>query len=972
VTASSPRRRVRKLIEVALPLAAINAASAHEKSIKHGHPSTLHLWWARRPLAACRAVLFAQLVDDPGSHPEHFAGEAAQQQERERLFRIIEDLVQWKNVANETVLHRAQTEIARSLAWQRGETAPQKPAEVRSYLAQHGPPICDPFCGGGSIPLEAQRLGLRAYGSDLNPVAVLISKALVEIPPRFAGRKPVNPESAERSRSEGWRNEGAQGLAEDIRYYGRWMRGEAEQRIGHLYPKVAVTDEAVRQQPGLAALRGEELTPMAYLWARTVPSPNPACRGAQVPLISSFVLSNKSQVILVPVVDRKTKTYRFEVKAGVTPEEMEQAKLGTKAGKRAHFNCLLSGAVINPEYIREHAHAGRMEQRLMAIVVEDKSALRKSKRGSRVYLPAADEEKWLNELSLHETDIQQAREGFLSTSTPKKLTGGTCWTYGLISYGSLFTNRQIAALNTLSGLLPDVQNRILEAASDDESGRAYAESVTTYLAMCVSRQTNRLSNLCFWDNTGQKIQQIFARHAFSMAWDFCEGNPFSSSSGNFTGQVDYLANVVEASPKNALEASVLQADCADTIPHPAPFIVATDPPYYDNIAYADISDFFYVWLRRALRGLWQNLFATVQTPKTTEQTALKYRHGGRDKAEMHFMNGMKKAVHNMLASDSHYPITIFYAFKQTEKRESGVASTGWASFLQALLDCGLTMDGAWPMRTELTGALKKQANALASSIVLVCRPRPEDAQEATRGQFVSALRRELPPAVARLQEASIAPVDLAQAAIGPGMEIFSRYAAVREANDQPMAVHDALALINEALDEILSEQDADYDSETRFALTWFENQKRGFSPGPYGEAETLAMARNVSVAGVAEAGILEAGAGRVRLLQPAELPGGWNPASDDRLTTWECVHHMIRALESDGEAAAAALLALTPARQRDAARELAYRLYAICEKQSRAADALRYNTLMALWGDLSRQADTQTTPQPTLALPEEE
>jgi len=972
VTASSPRRRVRKLIEVALPLEAINAASAHEKSIRHGHPSTLHLWWARRPLAACRAVLFAQLVDDPGSHPQRFVGEAAQQQERERLFRIMEDLVQWKNAANQTVLHRAQAEIARSLAWQRNEAAPQTPAEVRGYLAQHGPPICDPFCGGGSIPLEAQRLGLRAYGSDLNPVAVLISKALVEIPPRFAGRKPVNPEAAKRSRSEGWRNEGAQGLAEDIRYYGRWMRDEAQRRIGHLYPKVTVTDEALRQQPGLEALRGEELPPMAWLWARTVPSPNPACRGAQVPLVSSFVLSNKQRVILLPVVDHKTNAYRFEVKAGAAPEEMEQAKTGTKSGKRAHFKCLLSSAVISPEHIQEHAHAGRMEHRLMAIVAEDKSTLRKEKRGSRVYLPAADEEKWLSELALFEKDIQQAREGFLSAATPKRLTGGTCWTYGLTSYGSLFTDRQIAALNTLSDLLPDVQKRILEAASDDEMGRTYAEAVTTYLAMCVSRQSKRLSNLSIWHKGGQKIEQLFGRHAFSMAWDFCEGNPFSNSSGNFTGQVDYLATVVEASPKSAAESSVLQADCADAIPHPAPFVVATDPPYYDNIAYADISDFFYVWLRRALRGLWPNLFTTVQTPKTTELTALKYRHGGRDKAEAHFMNGMKKAVHNMLASDSHYPITIFYAFKQTEKRESGVASTGWASFLQALLDCGLTLDGAWPMRTELTGALKKQANALASSIVLVCRPRPEDAQEATRGQFVAALRRELPPAIAKLQDASIAPVDLAQAAIGPGMEIFSRHAAVREANDQPMAVHDALALINEALDEILSKQDADYDRETRFALTWFENQKRGFAPGPYGEAETLAKARNVSVAGVAEAGILQAAAGRVRLLQPAELPDDWNPRQDVRLTTWECVHHMIRALESDGEAAAARLLALTPARQRDAARELAYRLYAICEKQSRAADALRYNTLMALWGDLSRQADAQTTPQPNLTLPEEE
>jgi len=969
VTASSPRRRVRKLIEVALPLEAINAASAHEKSIRHGHPSTLHLWWARRPLAACRAVLFAQLVDDPGSHPQRFVGEAAQQQERERLFRIMEDLVQWKNAANQTVLHRAQAEIARSLAWQRGESAPQSPAEVRGYLAQHGPPICDPFCGGGSIPLEAQRLGLRAYGSDLNPVAVLISKALVEIPPRFAGRKPVNPEAAKRSRSEGWRNEGAQGLAEDIRYYGRWMRGEAQRRIGHLYPKVAVTDEALRQQPGLAALRGEELTPMAWLWARTIPSPNPACRGAQVPLVSSFVLSNKQRVILLPVVDHKTNAYHFEVKAGATPEEMEQAKTGTKSGKRASFLCLLSSVPISNAHVKAEAQAGRMKHRLMAVVAES---------GGRVYLPPTDEiEKAAKKAQPEwkpDYELPRDRRWF---SPPE---------YGMPNWSDLFTGRQLAALTTLSGLVSEVHENVLDAArksnfstrghsltDDGLDYQAYAEAVTTYIAMCVSRQTAHLSNPCSWNPNREGIRGIFARQALAMVWDFCEGNPFSSSSGNFTGLVDYLANVVEASPKNAPPASVLQADCADTIPHPSPFIVATDPPYYDNIGYADLSDFFYVWLRRSLHALWPGLFSTLLSPKAEELIASPYRHGGRDKAEVHFMNGMKKAVHNMLASDSHYPITIFYAFKQTEKRESGVASTGWASFLQALLDCGLTVDGSWPMRTERTIRMTAHgANALSSSIVLVCRPRPEDAQEATRGQFVAALRRELPPAIDKLQDASIAPVDLAQAAIGPGMEIFSRHAAVREANDRPMMVHDALALINEALDEILSKQDADYDRETRFALTWFENQKRGFAPGPYGEAETLAKARNVSVAGVAEAGILQAAAGRVRLLQPAELPPGWNPRQDDRPTTWECVHHMIRALEGDGEAAAARLLALTPARQRDAARELAYRLYAICEKQSRAADALRYNTLMALWGDLSRQADAQTTPQPNLTLPEEE
>ena len=381
-------------------------------------------------------------------------------------------------------------------------------------------------------------------------------------------------------------------------------------------------------------------------------------------------------------------------------------------------------------------------------------------------------------------------------------------------------------------------------------------------------------------------------------------------------------------------------------------VVSTDPPYYDNIAYADLSDFFYVWLRRAIRSIYPDLFATLAVPKAEELVATTYRHGNKEKAETFFLSGMTNAMRR-LAKQSHpaYPVTIYYAFKQSEtKGDTGMASTGWETFLAAVIESGFSITGTWPMRTEYTGNLKKGFNALASSIVLVCRQRPAAAPMATRRELVASLRAELPTALAHLQSGNIAPVDLAQAAIGPGMAVFTRYAKVLDAEGKPVSVREALALINQMLDEVLAEQEGDFDADSRWALAWFEQQ--GFDEGEYGVAETLSKAKNTSIAGIVEGGILASSAGKVRLLRPDELADDWDPTTDDRLTVWEAVHHLIRALETGGEPEAARVEAQLGAKA-DIARELAYRLYTICERKRRAAEALSYNSLVQSWPEIA-------------------
>jgi putative DNA methylase len=938
----------KKLIEVALPLEAINKASAREKSIRHGHPSTLHLWWARRPLAAARAVIFAQMVDDPSSLPDLFPTEAKQQKERERLFRIIEELVQWENTTNEAVLERARAEIWQS--WRRACAEHADHPRAKELFDRHKlPAFHDPFAGGGALPLEAQRLGLEAYASDLNPVAVLINKAMIEIPPRFAGRQPVNPE-ARKSMGHGGSWKGAQGLAEDVRYYGQWMRDEAAKRIGTHYPPIEVTAEMTKGRPDLKPYVGRKLTVIAWLWARTVKSPNPAFAKVDVPLASTFMLSTKAgkEAYVEPVIEGGS--YRFSVKVG-KPKDAEKAKGGTKLSRGANFECLMSGTPIAGDYIKAEGRAGRMGARLMAIVAE-------GERG-RVYLAPTRE---------HESAAQRAKPEWRPEVT---ISGSTQYLgvkpYGIDRFDQLFTSRQLVALLTLSDLVGEARERVrrdaIQAGLADNSvpfreggngAFAYAEAATVYLAFAANKCADYWNMVATWMPRGT-VGHAFSKQAIQMTWDFPEANPVSDFHCAWIEAAQWVAKSIETLPARGTGV-VTQGDASkQTIS--AGKVVSTDPPYYDNVPYADLSDFFYVWLRRSLRPIVPDLFATLAVPKSEELVAFAYRHAdGKPGAERFFLDGMTHAM-NRLVEDAHFafPVSIYYAFKQAESDEgAGTSSTGWETFLDAVIQAGFAITGTWPMRTEREARSRGiDSNALASSIVLVCRQRAANAPTATRREFVAALKAELPSALRHLQEGNIAPVDLAQAAIGPGMAVYTRYAKVLDAEGKPVPVREALALINQVLDETLAEQEGDFDADSRFAIAWFE--QHGFAEGEFGVADVLARAKNTSVDGLRDASILESKRGKVRLPKAAELPEDWDPALDARFTHWEAVHHLIRALEAGGESAAAALVARLGSRA-ETARELAYRLYTVSERKKRAAEALQYNALVQSWPEIVRLA----------------
>ena len=762
----------KKLIEVALPLDAINAASRREKSIRHGHPSTLHLWWARRPLAAARAVIFAQMVDDPSVDPERFPTRKAQERERTRLFGIIERLVKWENTTNEGLLGEARTEILRS--WSR--TCEENAGHARAtelFDPDRLPAFHDPFAGGGALPLEAQRLGLEAYASDLNPVAVLINKAMIEIPPRFTGSPPVNPEvrSAEELVDRQWT--GAHGLADDVRYYGHWMRDEAHRRIGHLYPKLTVTPEMVRERPDLGSYQGKRLTVIAWLWARTVRSPNPAFADVEVPLASTWMLSTKKgkQAYVEPVIEGRG--YRFTVKSGVPPDLVERRK-GTKSGgSGSEFLCMMSGIPMPFAYLRDEAKSGRMGSRLMAIVAQ-------GHRG-RVYSAPTPE--------MEEVARRARPQGVPITRLPDRALGFRVQQYGMVEWRDLFTARQLVALTTFSDLVGEATQQILRDAvtaglPDDDrplrdggtGARAYAEAVAVYLGLASSKEAAFLVTQARWRPGENKSAPAFGRQALPMVWDYADVNPFAGAGGDFLGVIKGIEKTLCRLPLPT-SGHAAHADAArQTISRDR--VVSTDPPYYDNIGYADLSDYFYVWLRRSLKPLFPELFATLAVPKDQELVATPYRHGGNDAAEAFFLRGMTLAMRG-LASQAHlgFPVTIYYAFKQSERRGAiGFTGTGWETFLDAVIRSGFTITGTWPIRTEnATRLVGMVTNALASSIVLVCRRRPPDAPLATRREFLTALRAELPQALHLLQSGNIAPVDLAQAAIGPGMAVYTRY-----------------------------------------------------------------------------------------------------------------------------------------------------------------------------------------------------
>ena len=903
----------KKLIEVALPLEAISRASAREKSIRHGHPSTLHLWWARRPLAAARAVLWASLVDDPSAHPDRFPTQEDQAAERRRLFRILEMLVVWKNSNDPQVLGEARVEIEAS-------------------CGQELPNVMDPFCGGGTIPLEAQRLGLPVYGGDLNPVAVLIAKAMVEIPPRFDGLPPVNPATRSESGLKTWA--GAQGLGEDVRFYCEWMRERAFEQIGHLYPKVTLSTEH----------GGGESNVIAWIWARTILSPDPSWN-AHIPLVRSWILrkakKNKPVVWVEPLVDRFTQTVDYRIREGGDPVE---GTVGRRGG-----TCLATGSPIRFEYIRDQGRRGLMGRSLLAVVTEGSEG-RAYVTGSGCPQSEVPEPSWKP-----------------TSLIPKNTRDFKTPLYGMITWADLFTDRQLVALSTFSDLLGDVRPVVEDHARDaglaDDgvalrhggSGvMAYADAVITYLALGLSRLTDMCNTLCRWESSRTQVRNLFGRQAVPMVWDYAENNVFNDAGGDFRTSLTTLIRALVRVPATG-NGEILQRNATARLGEVPSLLVCTDPPYYDNISYADLSDFFYVWLRRNLADVWPDETATVLTPKSEEMIANPYRTGSKQSAKKHFEEGMAEFL-DRLAGTQHpgFPATIFYAYKQQETRRGNTASTGWETFLQGLVDAGLQITATWPIRTELTNKLLAVgAGVLASSVVIACRPRPGKAPLATRRELLDVLHSELPGAVRLLQDQTIAPVDMAQAAIGPGMEVFSRYARVLEADGTPMRVRTALALINEALEEVLSSEETEFDADTRWALTWYE--QFGDDPAPFGDAETLSKAKNTSVAGVVQAGIAESKAGKVRLITRDSLDEEWDPLTDRRLTVWEVAQHLIACLD-DSETQAADLLRKVGGGISDRARRLAYLLYQIADRKGRSDDAVAYNGLIRAWHDIERLA----------------
>ncbi|QRV01769.1 DUF1156 domain-containing protein [Arcanobacterium phocisimile] len=900
----------KKLIETSLPLEAINAASKREKSIRHGNPSTLHLYWSRKPLATARAVLFAQLVDDPVARPEEFPTVEEQDAERARLHKLIERLVIWENSNDEALFAQAQEEIRKS----NGGKLPS---------------VLDPFAGGGSIPLEAQRFGLESYASDLNPLAVLLNKSLIEIPSKFSGKAPIHPGSLDQPiylRAEG--------LSEDVLYYGQWMRDEAYRRIGHLYPQVSGPD-------------GELHTVIAWKWARTVINPNPA-NPIEVPLVNSWWLSKKKG---------KEAWIRASVENGQMRYEVVHDANGPTGDEDGTVNrqgavSVSDGTPIGFDYIRSEARSGRLGAKLVAVVAD-------TSRG-RIYITPTDFHSKIPQIK--SPDIVPDSEIF---DWPGRIN---VYRYGMTRWGDLFTNRQLVAMTTLSDLVGEARERVLADAlaaglpegdrleNGGHGAQAYADAVTTYLALGVSRLADRSSSLCSWDSSRESVRNVFARQAIPMVWDYAEVNPFSSSSGNFLGQIEWVAKALAHTPAvsqgRAEQISATSRNYSN-------LVISTDPPYYDNIGYADLSDFFYVWLRRSLADIHPSIVGTMLTPKTDELVANPYRHNGKEGAAQFFVSGFNAVFERARqGAITDVPMTVYYAYKQQDGKADGSTSTGWYTLLSGLIEAGWEITATWPMRSELSNRMLSQGtNALASSIVLACRPRPENAATITRRTFIAALKSELPEALRTLMQGTIAPVDLAQAAIGPGISVFSRYARVREADGRDMSVKDALMLINSTLDDVLGEQETDFDPDTRFAVKWY--RQYGWKQGDSGIADQLARSSDTSIGALERGGIFEAKGGKARLLSPSQLDGEWNILMDQRVSVWEATVRLAAIMEKNGLDKVAELLAYVQQRiNTDAVKELGFLLFHEAEKKNDTKDALLFNGLVSAWSDINTQVSS--------------
>ena len=911
----------KKLIEVNIPLQAINIESAKDASLTHGHPSTLHRYWARRPLAACRAIIFASMVDDPSECSDEFPTESDQNAERTRLHGIIKRLVVWQNSNDENLLAEARYEIAFSVARNNGENLTlfrkkfkNDPDAVLKYLRDYCPPVYDPFCGGGSIPLEAQRLGLRARASDLNPLPVLLNKAMIELPPKFHDQNPVNPDADPMGIFTGtgrkktrvpWK--GTAGLADDIRYYGAWMREEAYKRIGHLYPKAQLPD-------------GTSATVVAWLWARTIPCINPAC-GLQMPLMRTFQLSKKkgNEHWVKPVVDRESNTISWVV-------QTHNEGVPKPTVNRTGAYCCGCGTAVNLPYVREQGRTGKIRKTMTAVVVEgNRRKLFLSPTETHIQVAQSTESVWRPKGRL-----------------PEQALGFRIQSYGVTQWDQLFTERQLKTLTVLSDLLSDFQAFIVQRKDE------YADAICNYLALAIGRTAESGCSFTWWENQGEKIPPLFSRQALPMTWDFAETNPFSNSTQNWYSQVEWVAKFIENLPTSANTGEAYQANVCTTSHAQDMPVIITDPPYYDNIGYADLSDFFYVWLRPLLRHIYPDLFAGMMTPREEEITA----SPRFEDPTQHFEDLLSKAFLQIRrCCSSEFPTSIFYAYRQQEEERGGKVSTGWETMLTAVTNAGFQIVGTWPLRTERTTGLHIERNALASSIVLVCRPRPDNVPIITRNEFLRELKKEMPLALDRLTRISnIRPVDVAQAAIGPGMEVYSRYSKVTRISGEIVPIREVLKEINREITAYHEKETGELDPESQFCLTWL--QQHGYMEGNFGDAQVLATAKGVDMDTMHNKVLLR-GRGKVRLLRDEEYAERDN---SQEMTAWEGCLRMVwhlSGVENSGGVSGCTTVTRSM-RDYESAKRLARLLYAYYEHRGDAESAAHYNNLVTQWQYISQ------------------
>ncbi|QHD50684.1 DUF1156 domain-containing protein [Vreelandella aquamarina] len=908
----------KKLIEVALPLDLINQAASAEKSIRKGHPSTLHMWWARRPLVAARAIIFSQMVNDPGGVRGWSKGKPKKicEEKRNEIFGVLEELCQWKNNNNFDVLAKARSLIVES--WRETcELNGLKFDEKDLNLT-----LWDPFSGGGAIPLEASRLGLDVYASDLNPIPVMLGKASLEIPAEFSKFSPVSLPKGQVAIEN---LHGYEGLAQDIIFYGGLLLDKAREALCDIYPKYYNEKDSVSEDV------------ICWIWARTVKSPNPAFSDCDVPLIKSFTLSTKGDgAYLKPIVDSEKRSWYFEI-VNKFEKPDQQGIVGRKGA-----TCLMSGVNIPLKYIREEGRSGRIGHKLIAIVT-------KKKKG-RGYYPADKEHEEIAKC-VEVSDYPEAEIDHWAGCTNSVV-------YGMDRFEKLFTNRQLKTLTYMCDELKNIKPIIIDDFNSahpelKHEAQNYANAICLYIAFSISKTANRANSLSAWMPSVECPGHLFSKHAIPMNWDYSETNILYGPSGSFLSMLTTTADGLKNCDTRSVSISKAFFADAASCSEIKNVVISTDPPYYDNIPYSNLSDFFYIWLRRSLKEISPNLVPTMLTPKQEELVANQFRHGGKEQSESFFMNGMKNTFRNLAsASSEFYPMTIYYAFKQSETKSGSTASKGWETFIESIVESGLIITGTWPLRTERENRSRNQgANALASSIVLVCRKRETTAESVSRRDFQRQLRTEMPEALETMiggqtGQTPIAPVDLAQAAIGPGMAIYSKYEAVLNQDGSKMSVHDALVLINRAITEFLSPDSGNFDADTQFCASWFDQY--AWSAGPFGEAQVLAQAKGTTADGVREAGVIESGSGKVRLLKWGEYQSEWDPTTDKRTPVWEACHQMIRRLQNHGESAAGELLAKMPEKG-EAIRQLSYHLYTLCERKKWAEEARAYNELIGSW-----------------------